>query len=146
MPFWTKKSKKAKEPERLIITKTTTIEITYEDRPVEDNTAQTDEFQFERQQVYAPSRGSSSVTITAGHQNTSPKNQDSSKPQLVRIPTGASAEIEEEPKSSTLECKAKKALNRVGGLLEPTKARLSKRPSVPAIKEEVRNLSLEWNT
>jgi hypothetical protein len=146
MPFWKKKSKKGKELGRLIITKTTTVEITYEDRPVEDNTTQTDEFQFERQQVYTPSRGSSWVTITAGHHNPPAEEQGPSKPQSVRIPTGASADIEEEPKPFTLECKAKKALNRVGGLIDPTKTRLSKRPSVPAIKEEVRNPSLGCNT
>jgi hypothetical protein len=58
IPFWTKKRKKAKEPERITITITTTNETTYEDMPLnEDKATQTDEFQFERQQVYGPSYG-----------------------------------------------------------------------------------------
>jgi hypothetical protein len=121
MPFWSSKKNKApvKEPERLVITITTTIEVTYEQRADNNPTSteelpQFDSFLFEQTQVRRPKHGSSASLITAEHQ--APQKIDRglqvsySKP--LRKAASAPGSLREQLKPSSLEGKAKYAINR----------------------------------
>ena len=121
MPFWSSKNNKApvKKPERLVITVTTSIEVTYEQRADNNPTAteelpQCDSFLFEQTQGRKPKHGSSTSLITAEHQ--APQGKDRglqvSYPKPLRKAASAPGSLREPLKPSSLEGKAKYAFNR----------------------------------
>jgi hypothetical protein len=117
-----------------------------------DKATQTEESHPERPQVYYPTRQSNLISEKFTQQKSSRQDKSPSKSNSVRIPSGASAEIEEQLKSSTVEKRSTLAegsisgwLNGVGEVLLPRQAESRRRLPIPIIfeKDEVDNLFLD---
>ena len=142
--FWFKKAKKPELTNGQII-KTVTVEVTHEYKPRGiDKATQTEEHLLDpAPQVYRPLRSASLDPLVPRNKGPSPDEQGFSRSNTVKIPSGASAEVQEQlERLSTFEGKARRAISRVGNLLEPTISKVSKRPSIPSViveTEEVKS-------
>jgi hypothetical protein len=120
MPFWSKKNRTLiKEPEPLVITKTTSVEVTHQQKTDNNPTdteelPQCDSFLFEHTQVRRPKHGSSATSITTEHRVPQGKDRDIqiSYPKPLRKATSVPGSLREQIKPSSLEGKAKYAINR----------------------------------
>jgi hypothetical protein len=139
---WIWSKKKTHKPLPVSATKVTYV----------DKATQTEGHHPEGPQAYYPARQSTTTQKKVEHQSPGRQDEGLSRLNSVRIPTGASAEIEEQLKSSVHEHRTRPTersisswLDGIGEVLLPAKPPPFRRLPIPIIfeKEEVNISSLE---
>lgn len=106
-----------------------------------DKATQTEDFHPERPRAYSPTQKSTSTPKDLEHRGPRRRNKGLTRSTSVRIPSGASAEVEEQLKSSSLGYRSKSAEFSASGWLDggedSAKSRASKRLSAHVIFEKV---------